>query len=107
MGSYATLNHGASKAFTLFFQVFSIGWNGFSLFFPHLEDVGCSTTALPGMPIDSILAEGDPTLHFPPRAMRLPRGKKAGRQKVVLPYGFRDDLQDASPPEAEEAGDGG
>jgi len=57
--------------------------------------------------LDLILAEGDPELHFPPRAMRLPRGKKAGRQKVVLPYGFRDDLQDASPPEAEEAGDGG
>ena len=57
--------------------------------------------------LDSILAEGDPELLFPPRAMRLPRGKKAGRQKVMLPYGFRDDLEDASPPEAEEAGDGG
>jgi nifR3 family TIM-barrel protein len=57
--------------------------------------------------LDTILAEGDPELFFPPRAMRLPRGKKGGRQKVVLPYGFRDDLDDATPPQAEEAGDGG
>jgi nifR3 family TIM-barrel protein len=57
--------------------------------------------------LDTILAEGDPELFFPPRAMRLPRGKKGGRQKVVLPYGFRNDLQDATPPQAEEAGDGG
>ena len=57
--------------------------------------------------LDTILAEGDPELLFPPRAMRLPRGKKGGHQKVVLPYGFRDDLQDATPPQAEDAGDGG
>jgi tRNA-dihydrouridine synthase len=57
--------------------------------------------------LDAILAEGNPDLLFPPRAMRLPRGKKGGRQKVMLPYGFRDDLQNATPPEAEEPGDGG
>ena len=57
--------------------------------------------------LDSILAEGDPELFFPPRAMRLSRGKKGGRQKVMLPYGFRDNLDDTTPPEAEEAGDGG
>ncbi len=57
--------------------------------------------------LDAILAEGNPDLLFPPRAMRLPRGKKGGRQKVILPYGFRDDLQNATPPEAEEPGDGG
>jgi nifR3 family TIM-barrel protein len=57
--------------------------------------------------LDAILAEGDPDLLFPPRAMRLPRGKKGGRQKVVLPYDFRESLQDATPPEAEEPGDGG
>ena len=57
--------------------------------------------------LDAVLAEGDPELLFPPRAMRLPRGKKGGRQKVMLPSGFRDDLQDATPPQAEEAGDGG
>jgi nifR3 family TIM-barrel protein len=57
--------------------------------------------------LDAILAEGDPTLRFPPRAMRVPRGKKGGRQKVMLPEGFRDDLEDATPPAAEEPGDGG
>jgi nifR3 family TIM-barrel protein len=57
--------------------------------------------------LDAILAEGNPDLYFPARAMRLPRGKKGGRQKVMLPYGFRDDLQDSTPPEAEEPGDGG
>jgi hypothetical protein len=39
--------------------------------------------------------------------MRAKRGKKAGRQKVLLPEGFRDDLEDTTPPAAEEAGDGG
>jgi len=57
--------------------------------------------------LDAILAEGDPDLFFPARAMRLSRGKKGGRQKVMLPAGFRDDLADATPPAAEEAGDGG
>jgi nifR3 family TIM-barrel protein len=57
--------------------------------------------------LDAILAEGDPELLFPARAMRLPRGKKGGRQKVMLPYGFRDNLDDTRPPASEEAGDGG
>ena len=57
--------------------------------------------------LDSILAEGDPELYFPPNAMRVKRGKKGGRQKVMLPEGFRDDLDDATPPAAEEPGDGG
>ncbi|HPG25335.1 MAG TPA: tRNA dihydrouridine synthase DusB [Myxococcota bacterium] len=57
--------------------------------------------------LDAVLAEGDPELAFPPGAMRMKRGKKGGRQKVVLPEGFRDDLEDATPPEAEEPGDGG
>jgi nifR3 family TIM-barrel protein len=57
--------------------------------------------------LDAILEEGDRSLRFPPTAMRVKRGKKGGRQKVVLPEGFRDDLEDATPPAAEEAGDGG
>jgi nifR3 family TIM-barrel protein len=57
--------------------------------------------------LDAILAEGDPELLFPPRALRLSRGKKSGRQKVVLPEGFRDDLSDITPPGSEEPGDGG
>ncbi len=57
--------------------------------------------------LDAILDEGDPGMVFPPSAMRVKRGKKGGRQKVQLPEGFRNDLQDATPPEAEEPGDGG
>ena len=45
---------------------------------------------------------------FPPSAMRVKRGKTAGTQKVALPDGYLNDLEDATPPgpEAEEA-DGG
>ena len=57
--------------------------------------------------LDTILDEGDPELAFPPSAMRVKRGKKGGRQKVQLPEGFREDLDDATPPEAEDPGDGG
>jgi len=35
---------------------------------------------------------------FPPRAMRVPRGKTGGVQKVVLPAGFLDDRDDPTPP---------
>lgn len=40
---------------------------------------------------------------FPPRSMRVPRGKTAGTQKVALPPGFLDDLEDATPPGADAA----
>ena len=51
----------------------------------------------------SILERVDPDLAFPPGAMRLPRGKRGGRQKVALPAGYLDDLADATPPSAELA----
>lgn len=44
---------------------------------------------------------------FPLSAMRVPRGKSAGTQQVSLPEGYLDDLDDATPPEAEDASDGG
>ena len=46
---------------------------------------------------------------FPPAAMRLPRGKTSGTQRVVLPEGYLDHLDvDGSPgPEAEPAVPGG
>ena len=46
---------------------------------------------------------------FPPGAMRVPRGKRGGTQKVALPVGFLDDLDDATPPgaEAEDETSGG
>jgi nifR3 family TIM-barrel protein len=56
-----------------------------------------------------VLAEVDATQPFPPDAMRVPRGKTAGRQKVALPEGYLDDLEDDTPPgiEAEAADSGG
>jgi len=48
------------------------------------------------------------SLPFPPEAMRASRGKTGGTQKVVLPAGYLDDLDDATPPGAEaEAADSG
>jgi hypothetical protein len=46
---------------------------------------------------------------FPGTALRVPRGKRAGTQKVALPEGYLDDLEDASPPgaEAEDPASGG
>jgi nifR3 family TIM-barrel protein len=53
--------------------------------------------------LDAILERADPMERFPPSAMRLPRGKRGGRQKVALPEGYLDDLDDATPPAAELA----
>jgi len=55
------------------------------------------------------IAEVDRAQPFPPDAVRVPRGKTAGRQKVALPPGYLDDLEDDTPPgvEAEAADSGG
>jgi hypothetical protein len=55
------------------------------------------------------LADVDRDQPFPPDAVRVPRGKTAGRQKVALPAGYLDDLEDDTPPgvEAEAADSGG
>ena len=57
----------------------------------------------------NVLAAVDPSQPFPPEAMRVPRGKTAGTQKVALPEGYLDHLEDATPPgvEAEAADSGG
>lgn len=64
-------------------------------------------TSLPGLV--EIASQVDPNLPFPPSAMRVPRGKTGGVQKVVLPAGYYDDIEDATPPpkEAEDATSGG
>lgn len=56
-----------------------------------------------------VLAGADPDQPFPPEAMRMKRGKKAGRQKVALPEGYLDDRSSDAPPhpEAEDATSGG
>jgi len=57
----------------------------------------------------AILAPVPGNVRFPPAAMRVPRGKASGTQKVSLPEGYLDDLEtDASPcAAAEVAEDGG
>jgi nifR3 family TIM-barrel protein len=59
--------------------------------------------------LEAILSGVDRGQPFPPDAIRVPRGKTAGRQKVALPEGYLDDLEDATPPgvEAETADSGG
>jgi len=59
--------------------------------------------------LDAVLEDADPSLRFPPRAMRMRRGKSSGTQKVALPEGYLDDLEDDTPPgpEAEDEESGG
>ena len=54
----------------------------------------------------ALLADDEP---FPPGAIRVPRGKTGGTQRVALPPGYLDDLDDATPPsaDAEDATSGG
>lgn len=44
---------------------------------------------------------------FPDAALRAVRGKGGAPQKVSLPHGYLDDLEDATPPEAEDEDSGG
>ena len=44
---------------------------------------------------------------FPPEAMRVRRGKTSGRQRVALPEGYLDNLEDAIPPASEVTVSGG
>ena len=49
--------------------------------------------------LGATLAQHDADLPFPPEAMRVPRGKTSGRQRVALPEGFLENrLTDATPP---------
>jgi tRNA-dihydrouridine synthase len=59
--------------------------------------------------LDAILAELDPALPYPPEAMRVPRGKHGGTQRVALPEGFLASLDDDTPPgpDAEDPTSGG
>jgi nifR3 family TIM-barrel protein len=59
--------------------------------------------------LEGLLAPLDPEEPFPPSAMRVPRGKSSGTQKVSLPHGYLDNREDSTPPtaEAEDAMSGG
>jgi len=49
--------------------------------------------------LEHVLRSVDPAEPFPPDAMRVPRGKTAGRQRVSLPEGFLDHrFTDETPP---------
>lgn len=49
----------------------------------------------------------DPHEPFPAAAVRAVRGKGGAPQKVTLPHGYLDDVEDATPPEAEDEDSGG
>lgn len=57
----------------------------------------------------SVLSELDRDEPFPPSAMRVPRAKHGGRQRVALPAGYLDSLDDDVPPgpAAEDPASGG
>jgi len=59
--------------------------------------------------LEALLAEVASDEPFPAAAMRVPRGKTGGRQRVVLPEGWLADRDDPTPPgsEAEDATSGG
>jgi nifR3 family TIM-barrel protein len=58
--------------------------------------------------LQAVLARVDRATPFPPEAMRVQRGKSGGTQKVALPEGYLDRLDDDTPPGAEaESDDGG
>jgi len=59
--------------------------------------------------LDSLLSEVDRSQPFPPSAMRVVRGKATGIQRVSLPAGFLENLDDdtPSPGADEDSGDGG
>lgn len=57
--------------------------------------------------LTAVLSEVDPTLPFPATAMRMPRCKGSGRQRVSLPDGYLDDLDDDSPPTEDASVTGG
>jgi nifR3 family TIM-barrel protein len=59
--------------------------------------------------LEAVLSELDPEEPFPPTALRVPRGKSGGTQRVVLPAGYPDELEDERPPcaEAEDPASGG
>lgn len=52
--------------------------------------------------LDDLLAQLDPKATLPPGAQRIARGHTNGPRKVSLPHGYLDNLEDETPPSAEE-----
>jgi nifR3 family TIM-barrel protein len=57
--------------------------------------------------LEEALAGIDREEAFPEHGHLVRRGKRSGTQKVVLPEGFWDDIEDPTPPDAEEMVSGG
>jgi hypothetical protein len=59
--------------------------------------------------LEELFCDVDRSQPFPPSAMRVVRGKATGIQRVALPAGFLDNLDDdaPSPGDDEDTGDGG
>src|SRR5216684_7073446 len=59
--------------------------------------------------LEDLFQDADRSQPFPPSAMRVVRGKATGIQRVALPAGFLDNLEDSSPLPGSDAemGDGG
>lgn len=57
--------------------------------------------------LETALSAIDPAEPFPPSAMRVPRGKATGRQRVALPADWLTDRDSLAPLSAEDPGDGG
>jgi nifR3 family TIM-barrel protein len=59
--------------------------------------------------LEELFQEADRSQPFPPSAMRVVRGKATGIQKVALPAGYLDNLEDDKPLEGSDVdpGDGG
>ncbi|MCB9568130.1 MAG: tRNA dihydrouridine synthase DusB [Myxococcales bacterium] len=92
----------AMRGFRKHSSWYTKGFHGSSRLRTELMQV----TTLEGL--RALAATIDRTIPFSPAAMRVPRGKTGGTQKVVLPAGYLDDLDDLTPPEdAEDGGSGG
>lgn len=93
----------AMRAFRRFTTWYTKGFRGSAALRAELlkiETLEGLRAAVAGLPRDE---------PFPPNAMRVPRGKAGSAQKVALPEGYLDDLDNATPPspDAETADSGG
>ncbi len=57
--------------------------------------------------LSSLLSTLDRSAVFPPSALRVPRCKDGGTQRVTLPHAFWENLDDETPPPDHDCIDGG
>jgi nifR3 family TIM-barrel protein len=84
--------HPAMRQMRKWIGWYTKGFDGASALRSSLSDIGSLDelkSLLGGLPLDE---------PFPLRALRMGRAKRGGRQRVRLPEGYLDDLQDDTPP---------